>query len=274
MKGCPLNCKWCSNPESVHPYPEIMTYDEKCIGCQRCVEICPLGAISFGDKGREIDRARCNLCLKCAEVCPSGAIQRVGNYMTVDEALAQVQSDLLFYQNSGGGVTISGGEPLLQWEFVTKVLQRCKDNGIHTALDTTGHVPWQRMEKVLEYVDLVLYDVKHMDTVKHKEGTGVGNELILENAGKTAAKARTWLRVPLIPGYNDSDWNIVKLAEFALSINAEKVSILPYHEWGASKYSRLGRTYQMEGTPTPNEDCVQKVKNILESSRLPVGVGR
>lgn len=273
MKGCPLKCKWCSNPESIATYPEIMTYDEKCLSCRKCLESCSVEAIFFSERGREIDRAKCNYCLQCAQVCPSGAIQRIGNYMTMDEVLKEVDSDLLFYQNSGGGMTVSGGEPLLQWEFVRELCRRCKEKGIPTALDTSGYVSWERMERVLEHVDLVLYDIKHTDTDKHKEGTGVDNELILKNAKKTAAKARTWLRVPLIPGYNDSDSDIRKLIEFALTIDIEKISILPYHEWGTPKYPRLATVYQMEGTPIPNEDCLNRVKDLVKVSGLPVTVG-
>ena len=274
MKGCSLNCKWCSNPESINPYPEIMTYDIRCIGCGKCKEACPVGAINFSEKGREIDWVKCDLCLQCAIVCPSKAIERTGIYMTVDEVLKKVEQDRIFYQNSGGGMTVSGGEALGQWAFVRELCKKCKERGIHTALDTTGNAPWQNIEEVLEYVDLVLYDCKHMDVQRHKQGTGVENGLILQNAEKVASRKRMWLRLPLIPGYNDSEWNIREFAEFASRINVEKVSVLPYHGLGGSKYPKLGRVYLMEEKIPPNEEGLQKVKEEIESFRLQVDVGR
>jgi pyruvate formate lyase activating enzyme len=274
MKGCSLKCKWCSNPESINPYPEIMTYDIRCIGCRKCEEACLAGAISFSEKGREIDWVKCDLCLECASVCPSKAIERTGTYMTVNEVLKKVEQDSIFYQNSGGGVTVSGGEALGQWEFVRELFKRCKERSIHTALDTTGNAPWRNMEEVLEYVDLVLYDCKHMDALEHKEGTGVENGLILENAERVASSVRTWLRLPLIPDYNDSKSNIRKFAEFASRINVEKVSVLPYHGLGGSKYPKLGRVYLMEEKAPPDEEGLKKVKETIESFGLEVHVGR
>ena len=171
LKGCPLRCKWCSNPESMNSYVEIMTQDIKCIKCNRCVEVCPQRAISIVHGQKKIDWEKGNLCLECAKVCSSGAIELVGKLMSVDEVVAEIERDRLFYLNSGGGVTFSGGEPLNQWEFVLKA---CKDKGINTALDTTENDPWDIFKKVLDYCDLVLYDLKHPDSIKHKEGTGVG----------------------------------------------------------------------------------------------------
>ncbi|MFW6113761.1 MAG: glycyl-radical enzyme activating protein [Actinomycetota bacterium] len=274
MKGCSLACKWCSNPESVNPYQEIMTYDIRCIGCGKCAEVCPVGAIALTEEGREIDWDKCDNCLKCAEVCPAKAIECVGDRMTLDQVVKKVEQDRIFYDNSGGGMTVSGGEPLVQPEFVAELLRRCKTKGIHTALDTSGNVPWENVEMVLEHVDLVLFDIKHMDPEMHRKGTGAGNRNILENAGKVASRARTWIRIPLIPGYNDSESNISKVAEFASDIGAEKVSLLSYHDLGSSKYPKLGRVYQMEGTIPPDDDAVESVKEAIESHGLKVEVGR
>lgn len=273
LKGCPLRCKWCSNPESQASYPEIMTYDEKCIGCRKCVDACPLKAITFGERGRQIDRAKCDQCLRCARVCPAEGIKQSGGYMTVEEVLEQCERDLLFYENSRGGVTISGGEPLAQGDFVRELSRRFREKAIHVTLDTTGYAPWAEMEKALEYTNLVLYDLKHMDTAKHQEGTGVGNQLILENAKRISAKVRTWLRVPLIPGYNYSNWDIESVIEFARKTSAEKLCLLHYHELGASKYPRLGRPYPMQGTPLPNCETLERVKHRIESAGLTVTVG-
>ena len=275
MKGCPLRCRWCSNPESWNPYPEIITHDAKCIRCGKCEQICPVGAITIGSEGRKIDRARCTLCLKCAEVCPSGAISITGEYMTVDQVLREVESDRLFYQHSGGGVTVSGGEPLFQWEFTYELLKACKEKDLHTALDTTGYSSWDRIERVLEYVDLVLFDIKHMDPKQHKKGTSKSNLLILGNAARIAArKVRLWLRVPLIPGYNDSRENIEKVAQFGLKIGAEKISILAYHEWGRPKYEQLGRRYSFTGVKPPEDGHVQRTRELIEGFGIEVGIGR
>lgn len=274
LKGCPLQCTWCSNPESQESYPEIMTRDVRCIGCHSCMEVCPTDAISFSEEARQIDRNKCNLCMACVEVCPTGAIARVGTYVTVDEALKEVERDRVFYQNSGGGVTISGGEPLLQWEFARELSKRCKEKGIHVALDTAGDAPIENMERVLEYVDLVLYDIKHMDSNRHRKETGVGNERILENIRRVASIVRTWLRIPLIPNFNDSEQNIRESTEFAAKLDIGKVSILPYHRWGASKYEGLGRTYAAGETSPPSEECLAEIREMMESSGLEVTIGR
>jgi pyruvate formate lyase activating enzyme len=274
MKGCSLACKWCSNPESMNRNQEIMTYDVRCIGCKKCVEACPVGAIVFTEKGREINWDKCDNCLKCARVCPSKAIECVGAYMTVDEVVKKVEDDRTFYDNSNGGMTVSGGEALIQSKFIGDLLKKCRGKGIHTALDTSGSAPWQDIESVLEHVDLVLMDIKHMDAGMHKKGTGIGNEIILENAEKIAARVRTWIRIPLIPDYNDSESNIKKVAEFASDIGAEKISVLSYHELGSSKYPKLGRTYTMEGTTPPKEEAVEMVGKIIESYGLKVEIGR
>jgi pyruvate formate lyase activating enzyme len=238
----------------------------RCIAeCNACLEACPADAITFveQDKGIKIDREKCSLCMKCVEVCPPQAIERVGSYMTVEEVLGQVLDDKIFYQNSGGGLTVSGGEPLVQGEFVTELCRRAKEEGIHTALDTSGYASWSVMKKILRYIDLVLFDVKHMDVTKHKDGTGISNELVLENARKTASTARTWIRVPLIPGFNDSKRDIEELAGFASGLNVEKISILPYHEYGIAKYTKLGRVYHMEGiSPSPEGHLAQIVERI------------
>jgi len=273
MKGCPLRCRWCSNPESQNPYPEIMTYDVKCIRCGKCEQICPMNAITISQKGRKIARTQCTLCLKCAEVCPTGAISISGKYMTIEEVMKEVGSDKLFYQNSGGGVTISGGEPLSQWEFVLQLLKECKQEGLHTALDTCGYAPWHILEKVLEHTDLILFDIKHINSSQHRKGTGKGNRLILDNAKRTAAKVRTWLRFPLIPGYNDSDEHVREVAELATKIRVEKVSILPYHEWGKAKYEKLGRRYPFKNTQTLSDWHIQKLQKIIENMGLKVTVG-
>ena len=274
FKGCPLRCRWCSNPESWHNYLEIVTNDLKCTRCGKCQQVCPTEAITVDRRGRRINRSKCNSCLECAEVCPTGAIAVTGSYMTLEQVIDEVGRDKLFYENSGGGVTLSGGESLMQWEFAIELLKQCKARDFHTALDTCGYASWDVLDKVLDYTDLALYDIKHMDPEQHRRGTGKGNRLILENARKTAAKVRTWIRVPLIPGYNSSEENLRKTASFASEIGAEKVSLLPYHIWGEAKWARLGRRYTMKESPSTSDEFVAECQRIVEDVGPMATIGR
>jgi pyruvate formate lyase activating enzyme len=274
MKGCSLKCKWCSNPESINAYPELMFYSLKCNKSEKCLQACPMGAIEIVNNALRIDRTKCNLCMECTKSCPSEALMCSGSYVSVEKVVIEIESDRTFYRNSGGGVTISGGEPLFQGEFVYELLKECKSRGLHTALDTSGHAPWNIMERVLNYVDLVLFDIKNMDPTRHMAGTGVDNELILSNLRKTARQVTTWLRFPVIPGFNDSESNARELAQFASTISVEKVSLLPYHSWGEGKYEKLGRTYPFKDTPIPAEEHINSLKEIIESYGLMAEVGK
>ena len=272
MKGCPLQCRWCSNPESLNPHVEIMVTDARCILCRRCAEVCPKRAIEL-NKVIKIDRLRCDLCLRCSDVCPTGAIKTVGQWMTIQKVLSEIMKDELFYQNSGGGVTISGGEPLTQWEFVRNLLKECQLQGIHTALDTSGYAPWAKFEEVLKYVDLCLYDVKHADSESHRRGTGKSNRRIIGNFYLAASTVRTWLRVPVIPGYNDSEENITNLIHLAKEGNVEKVSLLPYHEYGKAKYEQLGRYNRMAQVKPSSDDYLERLYNLFQNAHVNVTIG-
>jgi pyruvate formate lyase activating enzyme len=264
MKGCPLECRWCCNPESIRASLEIMFHSKKCIDCRKCFDVCPESAIIILEGDKRIDFYKCTYCMECVKVCSTKALECVGSYMRVSEVVKEVRKDFLFYQNSGGGVTISGGEPLLQWKFARDILQSCKEEGLHTALDTTGYASWKVIREVLKYVDLVLYDLKHTDNDLHLKGTGVSNNLISENLKKTASTVRTWLRFPVLPGYNDSIKNAEKVACLASKLGIEKVSLLVYHEWGKPKYEKLGRVYPFLFPGEIGDQRLENIKKIFD----------
>ncbi|MBW1804056.1 MAG: glycyl-radical enzyme activating protein [Deltaproteobacteria bacterium] len=274
MKGCPLRCLWCANPESQDFSRTLMVRDIQCRACGACARTCPEGAITMSrEEGRVIDWDRCTQCLKCAEACLYESLTVCGRYMTVDEVLEEVMKDEIFYKNSGGGLTLSGGEALAQPEFTWGLLQACRGKGLHTALDTTGYAPWETVQKVLDWTDLILFDVKHLDTIEHQRTTGVGNELILENLKRVATRRPVWIRMPLIAGFNDSASYADEIASLALRVQAEKISLLPYHEGGKSKSRQMGRTYRFEGGEAPDDDHVQTLKSLIEGRGVTVSIG-
>ncbi len=278
LKGCSLHCEWCSNPESIRLSPEIIARDIKCIRCGKCVDACSQQAITVIENTRIIHWEKCNYCMKCAEVCPSGAIESVGRHMTVVEVLDIVGRDASYYRRTRGGMTISGGEPLLQWQFALKLLQEAKKRGFHTTLDTSGYADWEVLDKLLNHTDLVLYDVKHMDSAIHREATGVPNEQILDNLRKMVGKAgsKVWVRHPVIPQFNDSEEDVEALCKLILTLRppVEKISLLPYHKFGEMKYAAKGKVYPWTGIPTISDEEIGKLKKLVESHGVKVDVGR
>jgi pyruvate formate lyase activating enzyme len=274
FKGCPLRCIWCDNPESQEQLPQLLYFESLCTKCYRCVEVCPSGATKISPDGSiEIDHGLCQACGLCVKACLSEARVISGKTMTVDEVVEVVRKDELFYRNSGGGVTASGGEPTYQPDFLKQLFRQCQRYGIHTTLDTCGYVKWEVMAEILDYVDLVYYDLKHMDTVRHGELTGVGNELILDNARRISQGGKPIvMRIPLIPGCNDSEEKIKAMAEFVTRIKVVRVDIVPFHQLGSKKYERLGMIYRLGEAKPYQEDEIQTFKDTLESYGLEVSI--
>ena len=275
MKGCPLRCWWCHNPESISPKPQVVFFENKCIGCKRCFEACPTGALRLEADRRVYDREACVLCGKCTQACYAEAQVMEGRRVTVEEALAEVEKDRPFYDNSGGGMTVSGGEPMLQKDFTLELFRQAKAAGLHTAIDTSGHAQWDDLRQVLEYVDLVLFDMKDMDPEKHKQFTGVDNKLILENATRIRDLGkRMMLRIPIIPSCNARLDNMQAAAAFFRDFpNLEYVELLPYHRLGQGKWERLDLTYRLKHIQTPGEDALAELQKPFEQAGMQVRRG-
>jgi pyruvate formate lyase activating enzyme len=267
LKGCPLRCLWCQNPESQNLFPEIRWKSQRCIGCRRCLKVCPQGAILLAGKRLITDRELCKNCGICAEACPTKARELCGRYMTVREVLAEVERDKIFYDYTGGGVTVSGGEPTMQPVFLEKFLKACHDAGIHTALDTCGFVEWGILKRILEHTDLILYDLKQMDLQKHAQYTEVSPYLIWDNLKRCdQMEIPIWIRIPIVPGYTDDYDNISAIAQFMLELeNVQQVNLLPYYSYGRQKYGMLDRDYKLMDLETPSLEAIKKVKDLIES---------
>jgi pyruvate formate lyase activating enzyme len=275
-KGCPLTCVWCQNPESQSIAPQLFFTSEKCTGCGACAAVCPENAITIVDGKSRTSRLLCKGVGQCAAICPNEARNIMGKKMSAGEVFKDVNADAVFYKRSGGGVTISGGEPLSQPDFTRAIIKLCKAAGLSTALDTSGYAGWDMFKNVLQYVDVVLYDFKHLDPAAHKKLTGVSNELILENATKIISEFPdiTFVaRIPVVPSRNDDKENIIHTARFIKELGTPiKVHLLPYHRLGETKYERLEKPGTLKITP-PTEAHMEDLRRLVESLGLTAVIG-
>jgi len=280
FKGCPLRCLWCCNPEGQNPWPEIAYFEKECIKCYRCVAACPNNAIIIEPDGSlRTLKERCTNCGSCTKVCPTNARRLIGKWVTVDEVLKVVSKDMVFYRRGGGGLTLGGGEPLMQPEFARELLQRAKyEYGLHTAIETSMYSSPEVMLEVLKYVDFIFADIKHIDPESHKKLTGVDNRVILNNirlcVERFVSEGKEFvIRVPIIPTLNDQKENLLSIANFLKSLKADvKVELLAYHELGKFKYKALSREYPLErtGIKPPSKEYMQILKETLEKEGLQV----
>lgn len=266
FKGCPLRCAWCANPESQLAKVQVLWDQKKCIGCHHCLNICPEHATSLQNGRIHIDHKKCSSCLKCASECPGHALQKEGETKTVQEVLDIVMQDEVFYEESGGGITLSGGEMLMQPEFAFQLLKAAKEEGLHTCCETTGFANEEIFTKVMENIDEILFDMKHWDPMKHKEGTGVTNERILANMALAVKQGKSVLpRIPVIPGYNDSLKDAAEMAERLKTAGLTKCQLLPFHQFGENKYHLLDQTYQYEDKEALHREDLQEYRQAFIS---------
>jgi pyruvate formate lyase activating enzyme len=269
LKGCPLRCGWCANPEGINPYIEIMHSASKCVRDLACASVCSMISADT------IDRNKCRECPdhRCVGACGHGALRTAGYYIDTEELMKKIRRDRQYW-GYGGGVTLSGGEPMLQADFTMEILRLCYDSYISTAIETSGFAGWKDYEKVIEHLDWIFFDLKHMDDELHRQGTGASNRIILENARNIASSGRRVVfRIPVIPGFNDSDENMRETAEFVGSTDAYGVNVLPFHKLGASKYEQLGRDYEYKDTTPPDVQKMEHIRGIFEERSIKCWIG-
>lgn len=273
LKGCPLDCLWCHSPESKGYEPELVLVKKKCVGCRNCESVCPEGVHSFLDHDHLLNRKKCIRCGRCSEVCLAEAIEIKGKRVTVQEVVKELRKEIPFFRNTRGGVTFSGGEPTAQPSFLMNLLKSCKNDGIHTAIETCGFVEWTILSGMLEFVDLFLFDIKHTDPLRHRKLTGQSNDLILRNLERLLQYSKPIeIRVPLIPKINDSDRHLIQLFSYAHSIGLRSVTLLPFNEAAGSKYSWCGKRFALTRLKAQSEERLKKMVELGARVQMDVRV--
>jgi len=274
LKGCNLNCIWCHNPEGISKKPEVFFDKNKCILCGKCVEVCPNSALELVNGELIFNRSVCKESGRCIEACPSGSITWCGEHISVDNIMSTITQDVEYYKTTDGGITLSGGEPMLQMEFSKEILKRCKLNNIHTAVDTAGNIPWEDFERIIPFTDLFLYDLKVINREKHKEYTGVYNDLILNNLERLSDSfSNIVIRVPAIPSFNDSMNEMIKIADFIEKLkNIKLIELLKFHQMGLSKYESIGREYKAKDFNIIDTKKMEDLKEIFVKRNLVVRI--
>lgn len=275
LKGCPLRCAWCHNPESWESNPRLVVRNDRCIACGACVAVCPNGAIVKSGESYETLPDRCTHCGTCSGCCPAEARELLGRAMTVAAVMAEIEKDTVFYEESGGGVTFSGGEPLLQNRFLRALLLASKEAGFHTAVDTSGFTSPVTLEAISNLTDLFLFDVKSMDDAVHRATTGVSGALVQGNLRRLASWGKKVIvRMPVIPGVNDDERNLEATGRFVASLgNVVSLQLLPFHTTGADKYARLGLPFAMQGTDAPSHDHMIRIAEVMSRYHHAITIG-
>lgn len=275
LKGCPLRCQWCHNPEGLERQTAMLWNEDKCVGCGECLESCPTQSLTRKEGELSRDDVNCSRCLTCVDICPALAHESTGWEASVSEIMAEIKKDIPFYDQSGGGVTFSGGEPFMQPQFLLELLRACGELGIHRVVDTTAYVKTELLLDIAEHVEMFLIDLKHMDSDMHRLYTGVPNELILYNIGVLARHGKTiHIRIPLIEGVNSDDRNMRLSAEFLADLpGVESVDVLPYHDIASSKYAKLGQGAKSIHFAPMTKERVMHCTKILSEKNLKVQVG-
>lgn len=275
LKGCNLRCEWCQNPEGISPVRQVGFIASLCQGCGKCLKTCQNGAISADPSKHRVDYSKCIACGDCVESCYYNALVMYGKPMTVDELFEEASKDALFFDATGGGVTISGGEPMIHAEFVCELLKKLKASGINTAIETAGCVPWASYQMVLDYVDLFLFDLKIMDPKQHEQRIGRSNSLIHDNATALVCNgANVLFRMPLMSGINDDEDTIQAAAAFMKRIRNPRLQLMPYHRMGENKYKALDMVYPAANVPVMNDDEVNAVCNRYKELGIDCSVSR
>lgn len=270
LKGCPLDCWWCHNPEGRRSRPEVVVMENRCVRCGECVEACPELPGPLAAAKLPVVAETCRLCGECIDACATGARQMIGRQMTVREVMVEILADRIFYEQSGGGATFSGGEPMMQARFLEALLTACRERGIRSVLDTCGYAPEESFVRIAAMADLVMYDLKSFDEATHSRFTGVSNDLILSNLRALDRGHRNiWIRLPVIPGVNDQPRLLDELAAFLAPLaNVRQINLLPYHKTGVAKFKRLGREYRLPDLDPPTPDQMESVARRLAAAGL------